>query len=98
MSMDMRQEGKKLIVSLNGRLDTNTTPQVEEKLNTMISGITELVFDFSGLSYISSVGLRALLKAEKVLNGHGKMIIKGANDDIIEIFELTGLIDVLNIE
>lgn len=98
MNIDMKQEGTSLLVKLDGRLDTATAPQLEGKLRTAVQGITDLVFDLSGLDYISSAGLRVLLSAQKVMNRQGKMTVRGANDDVMDIFEVTGFVDILNIE
>lgn len=88
----------KLEVILDGRLDTTTSPALEAELKQSINGITELVFDFTNLEYISSAGLRVLLSAQKVMNKQGDMIIKNANENVKEVFEVTGFVDILNIE
>lgn len=98
MNIDKKQNGDSLSVSLEGRLDTTTAPQLEAALRTDISGIKELEFDFSALEYISSAGLRVLLSAQKVMNKQGKMTIKNVNEDIMDIFEITGFVDILSIE
>ena len=63
-----------------------------------IDEVTELIFDLTGLEYVSSAGLRVLLSAQKVMNKQGNMIIRGANEEIMEIFDVTGFTDILNIE
>ena len=87
-----------LTISLEGRLDTLTAPELERELKRSITGVDELTFDIAGLSYISSAGLRVLLSAQKVMNKQGKMTIRNISANIMEIFELTGFIDILNIE
>ena len=87
-----------LHITLEGRLDTNTAPQLEAELKASLSGVTELDLDFSGLEYISSAGLRVLLAAQKVMNRQGKMVIRHVNETIQEVFEVTGFIDILTIE
>lgn len=86
------------LVSLEGRLDTNTSPELDEFLEGHIEGVKELVFDFSTLEYISSAGLRVLLAAQKQMNQQGSMVIKNVNETIMEIFEVTGFSDILTIE
>lgn len=98
MNIDKKQNGDALLVSLEGRLDTTTAPQLEAALRSDISGIKELDFDFSALEYISSAGLRVLLSAQKVMNKQGKMTIKNVNEDIMDVFEITGFVDILSIE
>lgn len=83
-------------VALEGRLDTTTAPELEAELQ--LEGITELVLDFEKLDYVSSAGLRVLLAAQKVMNRQGSMLIRNVNEGIMEIFEITGFIDVLTIE
>lgn len=85
-----------LNIALQGRLDTTTAPQLEAEL--LLDGITELVLDFSELEYISSAGLRVLLSAQKVMSKQGAMILRGVNEEIMEVFEITGFSDILTIE
>lgn len=91
-------ETDKLIMALTGRLDTNTASELENEIKSSIEGIEFLELDFSNLDYISSAGLRVLLSAQKIMNRQGEMIIKNVNDDIKEVFEVTGFIDILNVE
>ena len=87
-----------LRIALEGRLDTNTAPQLEAELKTSLSGVTELDLDFSGLEYISSAGLRVLLAAQKAMSqGQGKMTIRHVKEPIMEVFEITGFVDILTI-
>ena len=87
-----------LAVALTGRLDTSTAPQLEEKLSGVLDSISELVFDFSKLEYISSAGLRVLLSSQKTMNKKGKMVIKNVSEEVMEIFDVTGFSDILTIE
>ena len=87
-----------LTIVLNGRLDTTTAPKLETELKQNISGVEKLVLDFAGLEYLSSAGLRVLLAAQKVMNRQGSMVVKNVNEVIMEIFEITGFVDVLNIQ
>lgn len=98
MDINKKIEGKKLTVSIEGRLDTTTAPQLENELNGIISNIKDLVLDVSKMDYISLAGLRVLLSAQKTMNKQGSMTVTGANADVLEIFEVTGFADVLNIE
>ncbi len=98
MTISKNTENEKLTVSIGGRLDTTTAPQLETELHSSTDGITELVFDISKLEYISSAGLRVLLSAQKLMNKQGKMIIKGANENVMEIFEVTGFSEILTLE
>ena len=98
--LNIRQEkdGETLTIFLDGRLDTTTAPQLEGELKTAVDGITRLVMDLKDLAYVSSAGLRVLLATQKVMLRQGEMIIRGANEDVMEIFDVTGFVDILNIE
>lgn len=98
MTITKTVNGSQLNIALEGRMDTTTAPQLEAELKSSLGGITELVFDFAQLKYISSAGLRVLLSAQKVMNKQGSMVIHNACEDIIEIFDVTGFCDILTIE
>ncbi len=98
MTINKKQDGDKLTIALEGRLDTTTAPQLEAELRTAVDGIKNLEFDLKDLAYISSAGLRVLLSAQKVMNKQGKMVIHNANEDIMDIFDVTGFVDILSIE
>lgn len=98
MTIDKNHDGTKLEIALEGRLDTMTAPQLEEEVKNNIEGIKELIFDLKNLAYVSSAGLRVLLSAQKIMNKQGSMTIRNANEEVMEIFEVTGFIDILNIE
>ena len=97
MTITKTAENGTLRIALGGRLDTNTAPQLEAELKTSLSGITELELDFSGLEYISSAGLRVLLAAQKTMSRQGKMTIRNVNETIMEVFEITGFVEILTI-
>ena len=98
MTIEKNLNGTELTVNIAGRLDTTTAPQLEAEFKQSITGVEKLVLDFAKLEYLSSAGLRVLLKTQKVMNKQGEMIIKNVNDTINEIFEVTGFIDILTIE
>jgi len=87
-----------LTVNVEGRLDTSTSPELQEFIDNSIEGVTELILDFSGLEYISSAGLRVLLATEKTMKTKGKMIVKNLSEEVAEVFEITGFSDILTIE
>ena len=97
MIINKQLEEKKLTISLVGRLDVNTAPDLEKELN----GLDELdclIFDLKDLEYLSSTGLRIILSCQKKMNENGKMIVRNANEDIKDIFDITGFTDILTIE
>ena len=91
-------DGSKLEFVLDGRLDTITDPQLEEEIKASLDGITDLIFNFSGLTYVSSAGLRVLLSSQKTMNEKGRMVVKNVSEEIQEIFDVTGFSDILTIE
>ena len=98
MTIEKNLNGTELTVTIVGRLDTTTAPQLEAEFKQNINGVEKLVLDFAALEYLSSAGLRVLLSTQKVMNKQGEMIIKNVNETINEIFEVTGFIDILTIE
>lgn len=97
MTINHTENGSTLNVSLEGRLDTVTAPQLEAFLKEHLAGKTELSLDFAALEYISSAGLRVLLGTQKAMNGQGKMTVCNVNSEIAEIFDITGFSDILTI-
>ena len=98
MTIEKNLNGTELTVTITGRLDTTTAPQLEAEFKQNINGAEKLVLDFAALEYLSSAGLRVLLAAQKVMNKQGEMVIRNVNETINEIFEVTGFIDILTIE
>ena len=92
----INQETVTLIVS--GRLDTQTAPELENELDAVLPALKELIFDMTNLEYVSSAGLRVILKAQKAMNVQGSMKLTGVNDSIMEVFDITGFLDILTIE
>ena len=98
MIIEKKLNGNELTITLTGRLDTTTAPQLEAEVKENLGGIEKLILDFTALEYLSSAGLRVLLAAQKIMNKQGEMIIKNVNDTVKEIFEVTGFSDILTIE
>ena len=100
MKITLNRNDTELTVLLEGRLDTLTSPELEEALEPELENDTEqLIFDFAGLEYISSAGLRVLLAATKEMdNSGGEMIVTNVRSEIMEVFEVTGFSDFLNIQ
>ncbi len=85
-------------MALEGRLDTNTAPELEAVLKGSLEGIKELTIDMTALEYLSSAGLRVLLGAQKSMNKQGSMKVANANEMILEVFEITGFSEILTLE
>ena len=98
MTIEKKINGETLTLVVSGRLDTQTAPELENELDASLAGIKELTFDMTNLEYVSSAGLRVILKAQKVMNTQGSMKLTGVNDSIMEVFDITGFLDILTIE
>lgn len=97
MTINKEVNGSKLNIALVGRLDTTTSPELEKELKASLDDIQELVFDFTELEYISSAGLRVLLATQKTMNKQGSMTVCNVNEMVMEVFEVTGFVDLLTI-
>ena len=100
MKIDVKQDGEIFVVELEGRMDTNTSPEFQKEMETYYSreGF-KMILDFDKLDFVSSAGLRVLLliqKKSKALNG--SLVIKNVKPEIQEVFDMTGFSDILNIE
>lgn len=98
LNIEKTDEGKKLTITLTGRLDTTTSPELETAVRDSIDDIEALVFDLAGLEYISSAGLRVLLSTQKIMNNQGSMVVKNVPDEVMEIFDVTGFSSILTVE
>lgn len=98
MTIQKTLDGSTLKLALAGRLDTITAPELEEELKASLEGVTDLELEISQLDYLSSAGLRVLLSAQKRMNRQGNMVVKHANETVMEVFEMTGFTDILTLE
>ena len=80
------------VVKLNGSLDTLTSPEAEANFNNLIgTERLKILVDCTNLDYISSAGLRVLLATSKRIHGRGGLVLCGMNEQVKEVFEMTGL-------
>lgn len=98
MNIELNKQNDLLTVTLKGRLDTTTSPALEDIITNLDNDIKDLVINIKDLEYISSAGLRVLLAAQKKMNKIGSMKVINVCDSIMEIFEITGFIDIFVIE
>lgn len=98
--LKIRRERKQeeLTFFLSGRLDTQTSPLLEDELKASLGGIKKLFLDLAELALITSAGLRVLLSAQKVMNRQGEMKVLHPSDDVMEVIQITGFTDFLTIE
>lgn len=98
MKINKDLNGKTLTLQIVGRLETSTAPELEETIDASLSGVEELIMDMGELEYVSSAGLRVILKAQKAMNAQGSMKVIHVNETIMEVFDITGFVDILTIE
>ena len=96
MNIDKKLDGGKLSLKISGRLDTNTSPQLEAELK--LDGVNEVSFDLTELEYVSSAGLRVFLTAQKAMNEQGFMTVLNPGELVREVFEVTGFNDILTVD
>lgn len=98
MTIEIIKNAEETIIEVAGRLDTITAPALDKAINEDIEGTKDLVLDLASLEYISSAGLRVLLAAQKKMQRVGSMKVKNVCESIMEVFEITGFADILEIE
>lgn len=98
MTIEKNRQGDELNIKLEGRLDTSSAPEFDAVVKNELGGVATLVLDLKKLQYTSSAGLRVILLAQKTMNKQGKMILRNVGDTVMEVFEMTGLYDLLTIE
>ena len=98
MTIERTVNGTVVTLKIVGRLDTTTAPVLETAVDGCKADVKELILDCSALEYVSSAGLRVLLGAQKVMNKQGNMVVRNVNATIMEVFEITGFVDILTIE
>ena len=98
MTIERKTETDVVTLTLAGRLDTATAPELETEVDACAGVVKDLVLDLKDLEYTSSAGLRVILKAQKMMNKQGSMKLIHVNEDVMEVFDITGFLDILNIE
>ena len=98
MEIKKVSEGAALTVYISGRVDAVTALELDKDLSASLNGVDDLTIDLAGLEYISSAGLRTLLKLQKRMDRQGKMRIKNIRENVREVLDMTGFSDFLNID
>lgn len=98
MKINYNRESEKLTIAPEGRLDTTSAPIFEKEVGELLKGVSELVLDMTKVEYVSSAGLRVILKVQKVMFNQGKMKLVGVNECVMEVFDITGFSSILKIE
>ena len=96
MTINVERDFELVTLEITGRLDTTTAPNLEAVVNELSKDTKELIFDMSGVEYISSAGIRVLIGAYKKMHSNGgRTRIEKVNDMVREVFEMTGLLEML---
>ena len=98
MTIEIKKSVDELVLEITGRLDTITAPALDKTINENLGEIKSLILDFKHLEYISSAGLRVLLSTQKKLQQNGTMKLKNVREEVMEVFEITGFVDILTVE
>ena len=98
MTIEMKKNMEETILEITGRLDTTTAPVLDKTINEELKDVENLVLDLKGLEYISSAGLRVLLNGQKKMQRVGSMKLKNVSEAVMDVFEMTGFADILEIE
>ena len=99
MTINVERDFELVTLTVAGRLDTTTAPNLEAVISELSEDVKELVLDIAGVEYISSAGIRVILGAYKKMNSNGGIMrIEKANDIVREVFEMTGLLQMLEQE
>ena len=96
MTIDKKLENNTLTLTLEGRLDTATSPRLQDVLPSAFDEAKEIILDFTGIAYVSSAGLRVLLIGQKAAQAkEASMKIRGVSEEVMEVFEMTGFSNIL---
>ena len=98
MTIEIKRHADEITIEVVGRLDTTTAPALDKTISEDVSDTQHLILDLKGLEYISSAGLRVLLSAQKKLQKNGALTVRSVREEVMEILEMTGFVDVLTIE
>ena len=98
MTIEIKRTSEETVIELVGRLDTTTAPVLDETVSGDIGDTKNLVLDLKGLEYISSAGLRVLLGAQKKMQKVGTMKVINVCEEVMDVLEMTGFVDILTIE
>ena len=99
MNISKVQNGSELCISLEGRLDTTTSPQLEAEIKQSMDNVDSLIFDLGKLEYVSSAGLRVLLLAQRTMNKkQGNLVLKNVSEAVKEVLDLTGFSSIMKIQ
>ena len=98
MKIEINKNEEATVIRITGRLDTITAPALDKAINEDIGDTKDLVLDVKEMEYISSAGLRVFLSAQKKMQKIGSMKVRNVCEEVMDVFEMTGVADILVIE
>lgn len=98
MEITKIKQGKQLTIAIKGRLDSMTATDFQKVIDENIEGTESLILDMKELDYTSSAGLRVILNTQKIMNKQGFMKLINVSSDVLDVFDITGFLDILTIE
>ena len=98
LNLRAEENGKEVVIFIEGKMDTNSSPQVTEEVSRFIGSVDKIILDLENLSYISSAGLRVFVVADQeMISNGGELVVRNVSRDIMDIFEMTGFDSMLTI-
>ena len=98
MTINTKRAGSQVTLSIEGRVDTNTSPQLQSKILEAFRSAKDVVLDFQKVPYISSAGLRALLIGQKTAaSKRASMVLINVSPGVMQVLETVGFADILTI-
>ena len=99
MEIKVLDEGKPYVIAIEGRLDTNTSPQLEEFAGGLYErNVSDIVVDMSACDFVSSAGLRVIVAMQKRAVAGGSLVFRGVVPEVMEVFQMTGFEKILTFE
>lgn len=98
ITVNKSEDGRATTVTIDGSIDTITAPKLEDELSKLYEGTEKLYLDFASVDYISSAGLRTIMTAFQAMGESDNLVLRNLNDDVREVFEMTGFDELLTIE
>ena len=99
MEIKVIDEGTPYVFALEGRLDTNTSPQLEEFASGLYDkGVSNIAVDMKSCDFVSSAGLRVIVAMQKRAAAGGSLVFRGVVPEVMEVFEMTGFDKILTFE
>ena len=99
MEINVIEEGTPFVLALEGRLDTNTSPQLEEFAGGLYDkGVNDIVVDMAKCDFVSSAGLRVIVAMQKRATAGGSLVFRNVQQEVLDVFEMTGFSTILTIE